>query len=167
MDQPEQINIPAFQRKRSIVRRAKRSRIYEAIKPARTRKIKTRQRPVKEIVEPLTELPIASAFPSENIFSEPLLDEIPKPSNFKVVEMQACGICEGYFDKIEVAIIKLTQPLREGDLIIFEKQDGLFQQPVKSMQINRRDVKLARTGSDIGLKVALKPQVGTPVYKVI
>lgn len=167
MDQPQQVNIPAFQRKRSIVRRAKRSRIYEETKPARTRKIKTRKRPVKESFEPLTELPLTSAFPSENLFSEPLLDEMPKPGNSKVVEMQACGICEGYFDKIEVAIVKLTKPLREGDLIIFEKQDGLFQQPVKSMQINRKDVKLAHTGSDIGLKVALKPQVGTPVYKVI
>lgn len=167
MDLPQPVNIPAFQRKRSISARARKKVEYTKTKPVK----KTRARRVKvsqtEIIEPLTELPLTSSFPSENLFSEPLLDEIPKPGNSKIVEMQECGICEGYFDKIEVAIVKLTKPLREGDFIIFEKQDGLFQQQVESMQINRKDVRLAHTGSDIGLKVALKPQVGTPVYKVI
>lgn len=82
-------------------------------------------------------------------------------------EMKVCGICDGYFEAIEVAIIKLTSSLREGDIIFLEKQDGLFEQEVKSMQINRKDVSLARAGSDIGLKVLMKPQVGGKVYKLI
>ncbi|MBI2634505.1 hypothetical protein HYW82_02440 [Candidatus Peregrinibacteria bacterium] len=81
--------------------------------------------------------------------------------------MKTCGVCEGYFDKIEVAIIKLTGTLKVGERIIFEKIDGLFEQKVESMQINRKDVKRAKAGSDIGLKVAMKPNVGTTVYKVI
>lgn len=81
--------------------------------------------------------------------------------------MQICGICEGYFDKIEVAIIKVTSPFRIGDSIIFEKQDGLFEQEIKSMQLNRKDITLATTGSEIGLKVYQKPIIGSQVYKVM
>ncbi len=81
--------------------------------------------------------------------------------------MKTCGICEGYFDNIEVAIVKVTSPIRINDKIIFEKQDGLFEQEVKSMQINRKDVTLATTGSEIGLKVYQQPTVGAPVYKIV
>ena len=170
MDQPNQVNVPAFQRKRSISARARKKIDYTSSRPPKKTRARTGARVKKvkiEAIEPLTELPIAGVFPSENIFTDPLIDDAPKVKNSEIVEMQTCGICEGYFDKIDVAIVRLTQPLRNGDLIIFEKQDGLFQQPVKSMQINRRDVKLARTGSDIGLKVVFKPKVGTLVYKII
>jgi hypothetical protein len=81
--------------------------------------------------------------------------------------MKTCGICEGYFDNIDVAIIKVTSPIRVDDRLIFEKDEGLFEQSVKSMQINRKDVTLAKSGSDIGIKVEMKPKVGTNVYKVI
>ena len=57
--------------------------------------------------------------------------------------------------------------IRVGDIIIFEKTDGLFEQKIETMQIDRRDIQLATTGSEIGLKVEIKPVVGSPVYKVI
>ena len=114
-----------------------------------------------------------------DLFEIPLEDQLPQSTELpetsvrlsvaqnKSREMKKCGICEGYFEKIDVAIVKLTSPLREGDQIIFEKPSGLFEQEVNSMQINRKDVRLARTGSDIGLKVSHEPTVGGTVYKVI
>ena len=35
------------------------------------------------------------------------------------------------------------------------------------MQIDRKEVRIAKTGSDIGMKVQLKPKVGGAVYKLI
>jgi hypothetical protein len=35
------------------------------------------------------------------------------------------------------------------------------------MQINHKDVKLAKSGSDIGLKVVIPPKIGGNVYKVL
>lgn len=143
------LNIPAYQRKRSIA--------------AKGRKKPSTGRATKKIDK--LEFTIDSAFPSHGSLTEPL--EMNKRKQSGIREMKSCGICEGFFDKIDVAIIRLTAPLREDDIIIFEKTDGLFEQKVKSMQIDRKPVKLARTGSEIGIKVSMKPQVGGTIYKVI
>lgn len=152
-------NIPAYQRKRSISAKARK-------KPA----VRKKRAAKKSSFNSENEISLRPKLPSEEIFPNPMVEmevaEIRSKKN-EFREMKMCGVCEGYFDNIEVAIIKLTSPLREGDTIIFEKQDGLFEQRVDSMQINRKAVSLARSGSDIGLKVLLKPSVGTPVYKVI
>lgn len=123
----------------------------------------TRKRPSAKT--PIEEITLMDEISRNDLFPTPF--ETPGAKLTKVREMTVCGICEGFFDKIDVAIVRVTSAIREGDRIIFEKSDGLFEQSVKSMQIDRKDVKLAKTGSDIGLKVAFKPTVGTQVYKVI
>lgn len=176
MEEINPLNIPAFKRKRSIAAKARRKPAYETAIAKQPKKHKTairkrQQRYLNE--ETLMDIPVKRLLPSQEIFPDPMLDmkdeDEPnyKKSNSEIREMKRCGICEGYFDKINVAVIKLTSPLRQGDIIIFEQEDGLFEQEVTSMQINRKDISLARTGSDIGLKVMLKPKVGTPVYKLI
>lgn len=126
------LNVPAYQRKRSLAAKARKTPTRaKTRKPVRT----TRKRPIT--------------------------------SNQGPREMKICGHCDGFFDKIDVAVIKLTSPIRIGDVIIFEKNEGLFEQEIISMQINRQDVTIAHAGDDIGLKVIMKPKVGTSVYKVI
>lgn len=175
MHEPDPINIPAYQRKRSIAAKARKKPAYletaldramankkkkSSKKPRQTKRYSTNNSSILE------EIPIQnSVFPSQELFQNPFSDPLPKKSEFR--EMKTCGICEGYFDKIEVAIVKVTSPIRVGDNIIFEKQEGLFEQEVKSMQIDRKDINLATTGSEIGLKVYQKPTVGAAVYKVI
>lgn len=180
MEEPNVLNIPAYQRKRSINAKARNKPSYletaldratMATKKKTKNRKKTRARNTisktalqRQILE---EIPIQTVLPSQEIFPDPfLMEELPKKQNdFR--EMLSCGICEGYFDKIEVAIIKVTSPFRIGDSIIFEKQDGLFEQEIKSMQLNRKDITLATTGSEIGLKVYQKPIIGSQVYKVM
>jgi hypothetical protein len=160
MDDVNVHNIPAYQRKRSISARARKKPSY--LKPAK----KTRARPKMPTIE---ELSIQNDLPSKSLFPDPIIDDEiieSRPIN-EVREMKICGECDGYFDSINVAIIKVSSALREGDRILFESMDGLFEQTINSMQIDRKDVSLARAGSDIGLKVAFKPKVGTNVYKVI
>lgn len=158
VDQPDQLNIPAYLRKRSISAKARRQPTIPKLRKTSIKKRRLRQPTIEELT--ISEPSIEEIFPNP-------IEDLARPTERKVREMQICGICEGYLDKIDVAIIKLTSSLREGDKIIFEKQDGLFEQEVKSMQINRKEVRLARTGSDIGMKVAMQPKVGTQVYKVI
>lgn len=162
MNEIDSVNIPAYQRKRSLAAKARKSttrtRKKTTTKPKRT----TRSRPVK-----VEEMTIADAI-QENKFENPI--DIFKPTRSTAPgarEMKICGRCDGFFDKINVGIIKLTTSLRVGDVIIFEKNDGLFEQEITSMQINRQDVTIAYAGDDIGLKIAMKPKVGTSVYKVI
>ena len=149
MQEPDNYKIPAYKRKRSISAKAKKTTNYRPLK--KTGK-KTKQIEVEDI-------PGISFLPPEAHFE----------SNSKAPstrEMKKCGICEGYFNKIDVAIIKLTAPLKKGDKILFETDDGLFEQKVNSMQINRKDVALGRTGTEIGTKVKKEPKVGGTVYKV-
>lgn len=159
MDEPNVLNIPAYQRKRSLAAKSRKKPSY--LRPQS--KPKTRKRIKKQTVP---EIPIQNVLPSQEIFPDPFLNDLPQ-KNKDLREMKTCGICEGYFDNIEVAIVKVTSPIRINDKIIFEKQDGLFEQEVKSMQINRKDITLATTGSEIGLKVYQQPTVGAPVYKIV
>lgn len=83
-------------------------------------------------------------------------------------EMRLCGKCEGYLDKIQVAIVTVSAPLRIGDRVLFESESGgLFEQNLGEMQINREDVMTAYSGDDIGMKVKAVPKKNGNVYKVI
>ncbi|MFH1218532.1 MAG: hypothetical protein V1679_01690 [Candidatus Peregrinibacteria bacterium] len=167
MPQAYNPNIPAFRRKQSLAAKARKKPAYLSPKKRTTTKRTTTPRLTRtRIIEPEDELEIPPSFPSEDLFPDPDT-YTPSSSSKKDREFQTCGICDGYFDKIDVAVVQVTSPIRKGDVLIFEKEGGLFEQEVDSMQINRRDVSLARSGSDIGLKVRHKPIVGAQVYKLI
>ncbi|MFA6918168.1 MAG: hypothetical protein WC285_05070 [Candidatus Gracilibacteria bacterium] len=168
MDELNVLNIPAFKRKRSISAHAKKQTSYMRIKPERKTRVR---KSIEKVEERMIENPFRHSLPSEDLFPSPILDEEiteePTISRSSVREMQICGRCEGYFDKIDVAVIQLTSSIRTGNSIIFETNDGLFEQEIISMQINRKDISIAHAGDDIGLKVAIRPKVGGSVYKVI
>lgn len=167
------LNIPAFQRKRSISAKARKLSATPRIKSIRkTRKIQRKRTLITPQIEERTINDLfRPALPSEDLFPSPLMDGLEKSdysssaSSFR--EMQICGRCEGYFEKIDVAVIQLTSSIRSGEQIIFETDNGLFEQEISSIQINRKDVSIARAGDDIGLKVIARPKVGGSVYKII
>ncbi len=162
-----ELNIPAYQRKRSLAAKA-RKKTKRTYKRKTTKKPRTTTRTRYNEPE-IEELPLTATIEEAESFPNPI--DIFKPTTKRstpgVREMKLCGRCDGYFDNINVAVVQVTSPIRQGDILVFEKVKGLFEQEIDSMQINRKDVSLARSGSDIGLKVAMKPKVGTPVYKVI
>ncbi len=72
-----------------------------------------------------------------------------------------------YYDKIGVAIVELTSNLTVGDKIKFMRGgEELFQEEVKSMQIEHKKVNAAKKGDVIGLKTNEKVKEGAEVYKV-
>lgn len=162
MTELDSVNIPAYQRKRSLAAKARKKTTRTLKKATPKPRRVTRARPIE-----VEEMTIADAI-QESKFENPT--DIFKPKRIAtpgVREMKICGHCDGFFDKINVGVIKLTSSLRVGDVIIFEKDQGLFEQEVTSMQISRQDVTIAYAGDDIGLKIAMKPKVGTAVYKVL
>lgn len=154
------LNIPAFKRKRSIAAKLRNTN-NPKIKLKTTRK--TRPKRTYETSGTLTDIPARKKATTVGDLMD-LPQETLALKNLR--EMQECGYCDGYFENIDVAIVKITKPVRQGDRLVFEQEGGLFEQSIESMQINRKDVKLARSGSDIGLKVLKAPKVGAPVYKV-
>jgi translation initiation factor IF-2 len=76
------------------------------------------------------------------------------------------GIVTHYFDRIKVCVVKLTQgTILIGDKLTIQGAKTRFVQKVWSMQIESEDVKVAKKGQVIGLKVDKLVAVGDKVYK--
>ena len=75
------------------------------------------------------------------------------------------GEVSKYFNHVSAAAIKLTKPLKIGDTIIFKGGEAEFQQKVESMQINRKPVKEAKKGDEIGIIVKEKVRKGYKIFR--
>lgn len=93
-----------------------------------------------------------------------------EPASAKVTagkEGKLIGEITHYFSNIEVCVIKLAGVLKEGDSIrITGGENTDFTQEVKSMQIEHEEVKSAKKGDSVGLKVKEKVREGYKVYKI-
>lgn len=71
-----------------------------------------------------------------------------------------------YFDKIGVAVLELTDKLAVGDNIKISNKDGDFTMGVSSMQIEHEQIKEAKKGDTIGMKVDQPVKESDEVFKV-
>lgn len=72
-----------------------------------------------------------------------------------------------YFTKIGVAVVRIKRgELRKGDRIAIKGKTTNFQQVVNSMQINNKDIEVAKAGDEIGLKVDERVREKDVVYKI-
>ena len=70
-----------------------------------------------------------------------------------------------YFNKIKVAVIKLTDKLEAGEEIRIIGGENDFNQKVQSMEVDSKKIKKAKKGDSIGLKVKEKVRQGYKVFK--
>lgn len=75
------------------------------------------------------------------------------------------GVITHWFDKIGVAVIKLSAGLKVGDTIKIVRGDKEFEQKVDSLQIDHAPVDKAKKGDDAALKLTEKAHEGAEVYK--
>ncbi len=75
------------------------------------------------------------------------------------------GTVSNYFDHVGVAAIKLEGNVKVGDTLKFEGGDKNFEQKVESMQIHKVQIKSAKKGDEIGLKVKERVRKGYRVFK--
>ncbi len=71
-----------------------------------------------------------------------------------------------YFDKINVAVVKLKDKIKKGDKILVEGHTTNFEQAADSIQIEHKPVDEAKKGESIGMKVVDKVRAGDKVYRV-
>lgn len=71
-----------------------------------------------------------------------------------------------YYDRIGVAVLELVKPLSVGDKIKISGHDKEFTQEVVSMQVEHKEIKKAKKGDSIGLKVDQLVKENDQVYKV-
>jgi len=77
------------------------------------------------------------------------------------------GVVEDYYAKISVIAVKLEGELKVGDKIHIKGHTTDFVQTVDSMQIEHKQVDVAKKGDFVGIKVEQRCRKGDVVYKVI
>ena len=69
-----------------------------------------------------------------------------------------------FYDKLSVAIIKLSAPLKIGDEIAIKGQTTDLQQKIETMQFDHQDIEQGKKGQEIGIMVKDKVREGDVVY---
>ncbi|MEZ4156597.1 MAG: hypothetical protein R3B52_01285 [Candidatus Paceibacterota bacterium] len=145
---PNDLKSPAFMRKR----RRKTAARKKVLKP----KKKVVAKPVKKAPKKIAAKPVKK----KSAPKKALKAERPKKEeNHKEIVAEVTA----FFDKIKVAILKVEKPLKLGQKLQFE---GGAEQLISSMQFNHEQIKVAKPGQEIGVKVAAHVQVGQKVYRV-
>lgn len=76
------------------------------------------------------------------------------------------GVITHYFERIKVAVVKITKgTVLIGDKLTILGDKTKFVQKVWSMQVESEDVKIAKKGQMIGIKVDKAVAVGDKVFK--
>jgi len=83
------------------------------------------------------------------------------------VEKKKIGKISHYYSKIGVAVVDLEDTLVVGDTIEISGPATNVTQTVDSMQIEHENVKQAKKGQSIGMKVSDRVRENDVVYKII
>jgi len=75
------------------------------------------------------------------------------------------GRVSGYFEHVGVAAIKLSGDLKVGDTVKIKGHTTDFEVPIESIQIEREEVKSAKKGDHVGIKVPKKVRPNDAVLK--
>jgi len=71
-----------------------------------------------------------------------------------------------WYDKINVAVIKLTDALKKGDRIKVKKGTEEIEESVGSLQIDHVDVEKGKKKDEVAVKLSQKAKEGSTVYRV-
>ena len=72
-----------------------------------------------------------------------------------------------FYNKISVAVVELSGTLKKGDKISIEKEgEEPLEQTVGSMQIEHEQVKEAKRGQAIGMKIDKPVKENSQIFKI-
>ncbi|HOF50303.1 MAG TPA: hypothetical protein PLH22_01260 [Candidatus Colwellbacteria bacterium] len=77
------------------------------------------------------------------------------------------GVVTHYYDKLGVAIIKLSDGLKIGDKIRILGKTTDFSEENTSMQIDHRAIDSASKGEEVGIKIGREAREGDEVFKIV
>ena len=91
---------------------------------------------------------------------------MPEAKWSKQMTEKEIGKVSSYFSHVGVAAIKLSGSLKVGDKVHIKGYTTDFEKEVDNMQIERKEVKKAKKGDHIGIKVPEKVRPTDIVYLV-
>ena len=180
---PETLKIPAYMRKKMIVSQARQKLILTAldrkqahlppnstVAMAPVRMTPVKRTAISKTPRTVSRFSTAPSFvraPVRATMRTPKIGIPPQTSIYKTEKsFPQIGHVTHYLDKISVAIVMLSAPLKIGDHVIIEGEGELFIQEAEEMQIDRQPVNKAKKGAHIGLKVYRAAKVNGSIYKL-
>jgi len=82
-------------------------------------------------------------------------------------EAKQIGEITHYFSHLGVGIFKFKRAVKVGEKIHIKGATTDFVQTISSMQYNHKEIKTAKKGQEVGIKVDEKVREGDKVYEVI
>jgi len=182
---PETLKIPAYIRNKAIVKRDRQKLLLTAwdrkeagVKPGSKKSVGViRRNPPRmiednspaEILKSPNRIGKTATRPSavtQTKTRKPAASKENTPVISDGAKIPYAGEVTHYLNKINVAIIKTTLPLKQEDLILIEGNECIFTQVINGMQIDRKDIKRAKKNSHIGMKVNCPAKVGGKIFKI-
>lgn len=71
-----------------------------------------------------------------------------------------------WYDKINVAVLKLNGTLKTGTSIKIVRGENEFEDTIISMQIDHEEVKSAKKGDEVAIKLSKATKEGALIYKI-
>ena len=91
--------------------------------------------------------------------------KVTKSVQKKAPAPKAAGVVTHFYPNINVCVVEIKQPLAVGDSIMISGHGRSFNQKVTSMQIEHEQIKTAKKGQVIGMKVLQAVKEKDVVYK--
>jgi putative protease len=79
-------------------------------------------------------------------------------------EQKPIGVITHYYGGLGVAIVKFNKNVKTGERLHFKGHTTDFEETLKSMQYDHKEVQEAKKGQEIGIKVKEKVRDGDEVY---
>ena len=76
------------------------------------------------------------------------------------------GTVTHWYDKISVAVVKLTGALKKDDTVKVKRGGEEFEDTVSSIQLDHKDVASAKKGDDAAIKLSHPAKEGAAVFVV-
>jgi len=73
------------------------------------------------------------------------------------------GTVTHWYDKISVAVVKLSGALAVGDAVKITHGDVVFEDTVSSMQFDHKSVEKGKKGQEVAIKLSQKAKEGSTV----
>ncbi len=82
------------------------------------------------------------------------------------MEQKPIGNVSHYYDHLGVAIVKFNREVKIDEAVHFKGAHTDFVQTINAIQFDHQDIKSAKKGQDVGIKVDQKTREGDKVYEV-
>lgn len=70
-----------------------------------------------------------------------------------------------WYDKLSVAVIKLSGSLKVGDKVKVKKGEEEFEETVSSIQLDHKDIATAKRDEEVAVKLSQKAKEGAVVFR--